>query len=62
MENVSVQNFAKEVFNLTDNAVYELLERFEVNQTLERSFTYTFVKALYIHSLKIYMTYKKKEE
>lgn len=62
MENLSLEQFTKDIFNVTENTVYEILERFEGSRDVDKSLTYTFIKAFYIHSLKLYMENKQKSD
>ena len=51
----SSKELANEIFYKTENTVYEVLERFEDNQNIDKSLTYTFFKAFYIHVISSYI-------
>ena len=62
MGNLSLEEFTKDIFNITENTVYDVLERFEGSKDVDKSLTYTFIKAFYLHSLKLYMENKQKTD
>ena len=51
----SSKELANDIFYKTENTVYEVLERFEDNQNIDKSLTYTFFKAFYIHVISSYI-------
>ena len=57
----NIEEFTKDIFNVTENTVYDVLKKFDDNKT-NQSLTYTFIKAFYLHALKLYMKSKKKEK
>ena len=51
----SSKEIANSAFYKTENIVYEVLENFENNQKIDKSLTYTFFKAFYLHVISSYM-------
>ncbi len=50
---------AKNIFYLSEDSIYPMLEIFEDNQTVEKSLVYCFMKAFYIHTVKLYFLHNK---
>ncbi len=50
---------AQSLFYLSEESIYPMLEIFENNQTVEKSFIYCFMKAFYIHTVKLYFFHNK---
>ncbi len=61
MGNLTINEFTKDIFNITENTVYDVIEKFEDNEA-NKSLTYTYIKAFYLHALKLYMKSKKKDQ
>lgn len=49
------KNIAKEIFELSENNIYIIIEQFESNQVVDKSLVYCFIKAFYIHTVKRYL-------
>lgn len=45
---------ARDLFDLTEDTIYPILEKFQNNQMVDKSFVYCFTKAFYIHTVKLY--------
>jgi len=50
---------AKSIFYLTEDSIYPMLEIFQSNQAVEKSFVYCFMKAFYIHTVKLHFLNNK---
>lgn len=50
---------AKNIFYLSEDSIYLILEVFENNQTLQKSLVYCFMKAFYIHTVKLCFFHNK---
>lgn len=50
---------AKSIFYLSEDSIYPMLEIFGSNQAVEKSFVYCFMKAFYIHTIKLYFLHNK---
>ena len=61
MSSESIKKLTNDVFNVTENTVYEVIESFRDEQKVDKSLTYTFIKAFYLHALKLYMNCKNKK-
>lgn len=59
MEN---RELAKEVFDLSENSIYRILDGFDEKQNIDKSLTYIFIKAFYLHTIKIYLSKENKLE
>lgn len=53
MENMNVEELAKSVYEVSEENVYKILEKFDSNPNIDKSLTYIFVKAFYMHVFKL---------
>ena len=56
-----LKELANIIFYKTENTVYEVLDKFENNQNIDKSLTYTFFKAFYIHVISSFIKKSKKD-
>ena len=56
-----MEEIAKQIYNLSENDIYLIIEKFDENQQIDKSLTYIYIKAFYIHCVKIYLQSNKKE-
>lgn len=59
MKDIDVGDFSNEIFNMSEDKIYDVLENFSSTQTMDKSLTYIFIKAFYIHTLKLYFESEK---
>lgn len=62
MENKDIQKIAKDIYDLGEDDIYNLLENFTNNPDVDKSLTYIYIKAFYIHSVRLYLINNKKME
>jgi hypothetical protein len=55
MKEIDVEDFSSEIFDITEDIIYDILEKFKEFQNIDQSLTYIFVKAYYLYSAKLYM-------
>lgn len=53
MKDMSVEDFSNEVFELSENTIYKVLEKFNEKQNVDKTLTYIFIKAFYLHVVKM---------
>ena len=53
MKDISAEDFSNEIFELSEDIIYEVLEKFEEKQNIDKTLTYIFIKAFYIHVVKM---------
>ena len=53
MKDISAEDFSNEIFELIKDTIYEVLEKFEEKQNIDKTLTYIFIKAFYIHVVKM---------
>ena len=53
MKNILTNDFASELFDLSEDSIYNILEEFNENQNIDKTLTYVFIKAFYIHIAKV---------
>ena len=54
------KDLAKNIYNLGEEYIPEILENFKNNAEIDKSLTYIFIKAFYIHCIKMYLYNNKK--
>lgn len=58
MSRVKTSEFANNVFEMSESTVYNVVEKFNNNQSIDKTLTYVYIKAFYIHIVRIYLTNK----
>lgn len=53
---MNVKEFAKVIYDMSEDVCYEILERFGNNQNVDKTITYVFMKAYYLHSVRLYLS------
>lgn len=53
---MDIKEYSKNIYNLSEDLIYEILEMFERNQNIDRTLTYVFIKIYYIHSIRLYLS------
>lgn len=61
MKDISIEDFSNEVFELSEDVIYEVLEKFNENQNIDKTLTYVFIKAFYIHIINIALAKQKRK-
>ncbi len=59
MKNLDIKTVSEEIFNLSEDSIYDIIDKL---QDIDKSLTYIYIKAFYIHSVKLYLEYCKKLE
>lgn len=62
MTDMKIFDFSKNIFEMSEDTIYNVIEKLKNNQTVDRALTYVYIKAFYIHIVKIYMFNKNKLE
>ena len=60
MKDIDISKIAKNIYDLGEDYIYDLLENFTNNPDIDKSLTYIYIKAFYIHSVKLYLENNKK--
>lgn len=50
---------ATKIYNMTEDNIYSIINQFDENQIVDKSLVYCFIKAFYIHTVKIYINIRK---
>lgn len=53
---MDIKEYSKKIYDLSEDLIYEILERFESNQNIDKVLTYVFIKAFYMHSVRLYLS------
>lgn len=62
MSRVKNSEFANNIFEMSESTVYNVVEKFNNNQSIDKTLTYVYIKAFYIHIVRIYLTNKNNME
>ena len=55
MNEIDIDDFSSDIFDITEDSIYDVLEKFKGLQNIDQSLTYIFMKAYYLYCAKIYM-------
>ncbi len=58
MNNVTISNFSSNIFEMSENTIYNVIGKFNQEQSIDKTITYVYIKAFYIHIVRIYLTNK----
>lgn len=53
---MNIKEYSQNIYTLTEDLIYEILERFGTNQNIDKTLTYVFSKIFYIHSIRLYLS------
>lgn len=53
---MNVKEYSKNIYDLSEDLIYEILDRFGSNQNIDKVLTYVFIKAFYMHSIRLYLS------
>ena len=62
MSNISLSEISNNIFEMSEETIYNIIEKFNSNQSIDKTLTYVYVKAFYIHVIRIYLTNKNNIE
>lgn len=57
-----IKKIAHEIFNLSEDTIYTIINKFNNNQNVDKSLTYVYIKAFYLHNIKRDLENKNKLE
>ena len=55
-----IKKISGDIFNLSENTIYDVIDKFNNNQSIDKSLTYVYIKAFYLHNIKIDLENRKK--
>ncbi len=58
MNDVTISNFSSNIFEMSENTIYNVIGKFNQEQSIDKTITYVYIKAFYIHIVRIYLTNK----
>lgn len=53
---MNVKEYSQNIYTLSEDLIYEILDRFENNQNIDKTLTYVFTKMFYIHVVRLYLS------
>lgn len=53
MKDILIEDFSSDLFDLSEDNIYNILDEFNESQNIDKTLTYVFIKAFYIHIAKI---------
>lgn len=62
MSNISHSEISNSIFEMSEETIYNIIEKFNNDQSIDKTLTYVYVKAFYIHIVRIYLTNKGCED
>lgn len=58
MNRVTVSEFSSNIFEMSEETIYNIIEKFNNNQSIDKTLTYVYIKAFYIHIIRLYLSIK----
>ena len=55
MRQIDIDEFSNQIYDITEDSIYESLEKIKELRNIDQSLTYIFMKAYYLYCVKIYM-------
>lgn len=62
MSNIKISDFSNNVFEMSEVTIYNVIEKFNKNQSIDKTLTYVYIKAFYIHIVRIYLSNRNNED
>ena len=62
MSSISPSEISNNIFEISEETIYNIIEKFNNNQSIDKTLTYVYVKAFYIHIIRIYLSNKNNIE
>ena len=53
---MNIKEYSKSIYELSEDLIYEILDRLGSNQNIDKVLTYVFIKAFYMHSVRLYLS------
>lgn len=53
---MNIKEYSKNIYELSEDLIYEILDRLGSNQNIDKVLTYVFIKAFYMHSVRLYLS------
>lgn len=53
---MDIKEFSKNIFDMSEDISYDILERFGNSQNIDKTLTYIFIKVYYIHTIRLYLS------
>lgn len=57
---IKLRDFTERIYEMSEDTTYAFMDKFDDSQNIDRSMTYIYIKAFYIHIIKLYLTENKK--
>lgn len=62
MSNEKILDISNNIFEMSEETIYSVIEKFNNNQSIDKTLTYVYIKAFYIHIVRIYLSNTQKSE
>ncbi len=62
MNDSKIEEIAKKLYNLSEENIYDVIEKLKNNQNIDQTITYVYIKALYMHLVQKYYAIKNNQE
>lgn len=62
MNENKAERIAKDIYYLSEERIYDVIEKLKNNQNIDQTITYVYIKALYMHLIQKYYAIKNNQE
>lgn len=62
MNDEKIEEIAKNVYYLSEDNVYDVIERLKNNENIDQTLTYVYIKAMYMHCIQKYYAIKNNQD
>lgn len=62
MSKVTVSEFSSKIFEMSEATIYNITDKFNNNQSIDKTLTYVYIKAFYLHVVRIYLSIRNNME
>lgn len=53
---MDIKEFSKKIYDMSEEVCYEIIDKYNANQDVDKTITYNFIKTYYIHVIRLYLS------
>lgn len=53
---MDIKEFSKKIYDMSEDVCYEIIDKYNANQDVDKTITYNFIKTYYIHVIRLYLS------
>ena len=53
---MDIKEFSKKIYVMSEEVCYEIIDKYNANQDVDKTITYNFIKTYYIHVIRLYLS------